>query len=109
MTSVTMLNDAMTGTTARRRLNNTLIEYFLRHSVTAAAKAGRLAKPVIAALKRCATRNLAPVFVSVIATVIPMTTVVAPLLCLLSVSVPGQTQNQTQAQMRQQLLRDLDS
>src|SRR6202521_6018474 len=101
MTSVTMLNDAMTGTTALRRLNSTLIEYFLRRSLTAAAKAGPLAKPVIAALKRCATQNLGHVFV--------IATAIATSLCLSSVSVPAQAQNQTQAQTRQQLLQELDS
>src|SRR5258708_3358535 len=112
MKSVTMINDAMTGTTVRRQLNSTLIEYFLCHCLTAAAKAGPQAKPVIAALKpsppprqdracrgprRCATRNPAPVFV------------IAASLCLLSLFVQAQAQSQTQAQTRQQLLHDLDS
>src|SRR6266481_1781124 len=100
MTSVTMINDAIMGTTARRQLNSTLIEYFLRYSLTVAAKAGSQAKPVIAALKRSspsrqnqacrgprryATRNPAPVFV------------IAASLCLLSLFVQAQPQNQTQA------------
>src|ERR1700724_3506888 len=98
MTSVTMINDAMMGATARRPLNSTLIGYFLCHSLTAADKASPQAKPVIAALKpstpsrqnracrgpqRCAARSLAPVFV------------IAASLCLLSLSVQAQEQNQT--------------
>jgi hypothetical protein len=38
MTDDTMLNDAMAGTAGGLRLNKTLTEYFLRHSLTAAAK-----------------------------------------------------------------------
>jgi Flp pilus assembly protein TadD len=86
MTDETMLQDAM----------STPIEYFLRHCLTAAAKSGHQAKPVIAALKRCATQSLGLVFA-----------VVATSPCLLFFSAPALAQNQ--AQTRQQLLQDLDS
>jgi hypothetical protein len=56
MTGDTMLNDAMTGTAERPRFSGRLIEYFLRRSLTAAAKAGPQAKAVIAALK-CVREN----------------------------------------------------
>ena len=94
-----MLNDGMTGTAARVRLN-TVIEYFLRRSSTAAARAGHQAKPVIAALKRCATQNRGPVFAVA-------ASAAATSLCLLFFSAPAAAQNQ--AQTRQQLLQDLDS
>src|SRR5882762_1224703 len=86
----------MMGTTARRGLNRVMEDFLLR-SLPAAAQAGSQATPVISVLKRCATRNLAPVFV------------IATSLSPLSVSVSAQTQNQTQAQTRQQLLQDLES
>ena len=113
MTDNTMLNDGMMGATACRRLNR-VMENFLLRSLTAAAKAGPQAKPVNAALKpstpsrqnrpcwgprRCATQNLNPVFVIVIATS----------LYLSCWSAAAHAQNQTQAQTRQQLLQDLDS
>ena len=49
MTDDTMLNDAMAGTAGRLRLNKTLTEYFLRHSLTAAAK--QLAEKVVEGAK----------------------------------------------------------
>src|SRR6266566_1561152 len=99
MTDATMINGAMTSMAADMRLNSTQIEYFLRHSLTAAADADPQAKLLIAALKRCATQNLGRVFVIVIATS----------LSGLCPSASAQAQNQTQAQTRQQLLQDLDS
>jgi hypothetical protein len=99
MTSVTMVNHAMTGTTASQQLNSVPIDYFPGRALTAAAKAGRRAMPVIAALKRCATQRLG--HVSLI--------VVAISLCVLCPPASAQAQNQTLAQTRQELLRDLDS
>ncbi len=113
MTDNKMLNDGMMGTTARQRLNGVMEDFLLR-SLTAAAKAGPQPKPVNAALKpstpsrqnraywgprRCATQNLNPVFVIVIATS----------LYLSYWSAAAHAQNQTQAQTRQQLLQNLDS
>jgi len=95
MTDDTMTNSAMTSRAVRRPLD-ILMEHFLRGSSTAAAKAGPQTKPVIAALKRCATQNPIPVFVVVIA-------------LLLSLGAAAQTQDQTPAQVRQQLLQELDS
>ncbi len=104
----------MTGTAGRLQLNSTLVEYSLRNRSTAAAKAAHQSKRVIAALKpstpsrqnracwgprRCATPNLTPVFVIVIAIS----------LCLLSVAARAQTQDRTRVQTREQLLQDLNS
>src|SRR5208337_255903 len=94
MTDDTMTNSAMTSRAVRRPLD-ILMEHFLRGSSTAAAKAGPQTKPVIAALKRCATQNPIPVFVVVIA-------------LLLSLGAAAQTQDQTPAQLRQQLLQEID-
>src|SRR6202521_4702694 len=102
----------MMGATARRRLERVVEDSLLRS--LPAAKAGPRSKPAIAALKpstpsrqnracwgprRCATQNLNPVFVIVIATS----------LYLSCWSAAAHAQNQTQAQTRQQLLQDLDS
>src|SRR5467141_1213108 len=97
MTDATMINCAIISTVAPQRLSRLRKKCFPRNRLTAAAKAGAESKPVIAALKRCATRNLAPVFG------------LAASLWLLSASVPARAQIQTQAQTRQQLLQDLDS
>src|SRR4029077_16321584 len=96
MTDATMINDGMMSATARRRLNRVMEDFLLRR-LPAAAKAGPRSKPIIAALKRCATRNLASVFFIVTS------------LWLLSVSDQAQQQLPTQAKTRQQLLHDLDS
>src|SRR6266446_4465406 len=93
MTDATMINGAMTSMAAHLRLNSTQIEYFLRHSLTAAADAGPQAKLLIAALKRCATQNLGHVFVIVIVIVI------ATSLSGLCPSASAQAQNQTQQQL----------
>lgn len=90
-----MLNDEMAGATANQPIINTLMEYFLLRRGTAAAKASPQAKSAIAALKPCATQNLISVFV------------IAVSICLLS--AVAQTQVQTLAQTREQLLQDLES
>ena len=104
----------MTGRAGRLQLNSTLVEYFLRYSSIAAAKAAHQSKRVIAALRRstpsrqeracwgprrCAAPNLTAVFVIVIAIA----------LCLLSMAATAQTQERTRVQTREQLLQDLDS
>ena len=108
-----MTNGAITNVAGPERQNSLmLMEYFLRHSLPAAAKAGLQDRPVIAALKpstpsrqnracwgprRCATQSLG------------LALAIATSLCLFSMAAPAQTQNQTQAQTRQQLLQELDS
>src|SRR5882762_4571301 len=111
----TMLNDAMTGTAGRPGFSGRLTEYFLRRNLTAAAnelagnvvegakstpqplKRGHIFNDFVARLKSCPSRPWRRL--SVVATSIS-------LLCVLA---PAQTQNQTQAQTRRQLLQDLES